>query len=608
VKLPRIGGLLVLLAAANMLYQVCVAFLKWDLPFPGAGEFLFGLFWRWQIVGLDQALINFPYIRLLLLLLIPIGIIGLLGKRIALPGQVLLFIMSCSLYISHLLQAVSIGELIIYPGSNGPLLESLHLLLFYGCLALLVWRIPERPQPEVSRREYLRWILFGFSGRISRKTCWVYFTLLPLALIGISLLLAQLIPTYGSSADEFFSRLTIIQIHVSVLMFWPSLALYAKRCHDRNRSGWFQLLAYIPLINFYFWVEIFCLRGTHGRNRFGLDPLLPEDAQDVAVDDVDHMTEQQQDRAELRQALSPTWNVGRGSLFLYRLGGFALLIGFFMQIYGAAKMLYYSKDAWPKVLGVIFFGPVGHQLYDSVLYLVFGLPGMGIIWLLVLPLTIMAIRGKKIWTPGLLLLLVILLPMYVGHLCGLMKWGEVILTQEIRFLAQLLLPEGLFMIQTLGLVLILGNFTAAKHANDSLGRSDRLRWLLFSIEGRVIRLQHCLGLLTLFVLLFVGSLTVALFFSQNAGLRSGMYSEGFAIAVLAAHLLLFVLWPLIALRTKRCHDRNRSGWYQLISLIPLVNIYYSIEMLFFKGTDGMNRFGEDPQIQKVCEEFLVERK
>jgi uncharacterized membrane protein YhaH (DUF805 family) len=44
---------------------------------------------------------------------------------------------------------------------------------------------------------------------------------------------------------------------------------------------------------------------------------------------------------------------------------------------------------------------------------------------------------------------------------------------------------------------------------------------------------------------------------------------------------------------RRLHDGNRSGWWQLIAftvigLIPL--IYWLIK----KGTEGPNRFGEDP--------------
>ena len=67
----------------------------------------------------------------------------------------------------------------------------------------------------------------------------------------------------------------------------------------------------------------------------------------------------------------------------------------------------------------------------------------------------------------------------------------------------------------------------------------------------------------------------------------GFWSS-YAIAV------LFVIWPAMALGVKRCHDRDRSGWFMLVSLIPIVSIWYLVEIGFLKGTDGPNRYGEDP--------------
>lgn len=60
----------------------------------------------------------------------------------------------------------------------------------------------------------------------------------------------------------------------------------------------------------------------------------------------------------------------------------------------------------------------------------------------------------------------------------------------------------------------------------------------------------------------------------------------------AAHLLL--LWPSLALGVKRCHDRGRSGWFLLLMLVPLLNLWPVIELAFLRGTTGENRFGPDP--------------
>src|SRR5690606_13808528 len=64
-------------------------------------------------------------------------------------------------------------------------------------------------------------------------------------------------------------------------------------------------------------------------------------------------------------------------------------------------------------------------------------------------------------------------------------------------------------------------------------------------------------------------------------------------------ILGFVVWlavivPSIAVSVRRLHDIDRTGWWVLINLIPLIGL---IILLFFfvqRGTPGDNRFGPDP--------------
>ena len=70
---------------------------------------------------------------------------------------------------------------------------------------------------------------------------------------------------------------------------------------------------------------------------------------------------------------------------------------------------------------------------------------------------------------------------------------------------------------------------------------------------------------------------------------STSFARNLAIAVGIA-----CLWPHLALAFKRIHDRNHSGWFLLIFLIPIVGpLWLLIEVWFLKGTVGVNRFGED---------------
>ena len=56
-----------------------------------------------------------------------------------------------------------------------------------------------------------------------------------------------------------------------------------------------------------------------------------------------------------------------------------------------------------------------------------------------------------------------------------------------------------------------------------------------------------------------------------------------------------LIYPSVAIGIKRFHDRAKSGWWVLISLVPIIGgLWYLIECGFLKGTDGQNEYGADP--------------
>ncbi len=56
---------------------------------------------------------------------------------------------------------------------------------------------------------------------------------------------------------------------VSLALFLPSIAAGVRRLHDTDRSGWWYLLIFVPLIGFIVLIVFWCQKGTPGRNRFG---------------------------------------------------------------------------------------------------------------------------------------------------------------------------------------------------------------------------------------------------------------------------------------------------------------------------------------------------
>jgi uncharacterized membrane protein YhaH (DUF805 family) len=57
---------------------------------------------------------------------------------------------------------------------------------------------------------------------------------------------------------------------------------------------------------------------------------------------------------------------------------------------------------------------------------------------------------------------------------------------------------------------------------------------------------------------------------------------------------LAVLIPSIAVAVRRLHDTNRSGWWVLISLIPLVGSIILIVLLALPGEPRPNAYGGVP--------------
>jgi uncharacterized membrane protein YhaH (DUF805 family) len=52
----------------------------------------------------------------------------------------------------------------------------------------------------------------------------------------------------------------------------PSIAVAVRRLHDIDRSGWFLLLGFIPLVGVVILIIWACQAGTPGPNRFGPEP------------------------------------------------------------------------------------------------------------------------------------------------------------------------------------------------------------------------------------------------------------------------------------------------------------------------------------------------
>jgi uncharacterized membrane protein YhaH (DUF805 family) len=70
------------------------------------------------------------------------------------------------------------------------------------------------------------------------------------------------------------------------------------------------------------------------------------------------------------------------------------------------------------------------------------------------------------------------------------------------------------------------------------------------------------------------------------------YAIGYPVTYFIFSLAIFL--PGLAVGIRRLHDLDRSGWWILLSLIPLVGAIIVIVWFCSQGTQGANRFGQDP--------------
>lgn len=118
----------------------------------------------------------------------------------------------------------------------------------------------------------MKHVLFSFKGRISRKQFWLGTLAM---MVEFAILFALMAMTFNTETYTPTTASLAITAVMFILAIWQGTALYVKRFHDRNKSGWWMLVGLIPLIGS-FWLIIECgfLSGTQDSNRFGANPKL----------------------------------------------------------------------------------------------------------------------------------------------------------------------------------------------------------------------------------------------------------------------------------------------------------------------------------------------
>ncbi len=221
-----------------------------------------------------------------------------LGLLILLGGAV-----RTSLFLLGMVYVSLTWGLVLIKQDDGVSWLGVHMIL----IVMALW-LSEYNRFCFPKLDNITSLMFSFKGRVNLAKFWGY--MIPMYVIYACLLLLAVTP---SRLESHILTLPLVISHIltlpaaiyTLVMFYPTLVVSIKRCHDRGRSGWFVLMQYAPsllipicfkmlyrssgssgleqifgialaIIGVFFttwyFIDIYLLPGKKGANEYGADP------------------------------------------------------------------------------------------------------------------------------------------------------------------------------------------------------------------------------------------------------------------------------------------------------------------------------------------------
>lgn len=90
------------------------------------------------------------------------------------------------------------------------------------------------------------------------------------------------------------------------------------------------------------------------------------------------------------------------------------------------------------------------------------------------------------------------------------------------------------------------------------------------------------------------SLVLGIFAAVLAGVGLGETAAMGVVILLSVGCYIAMLVVYVIFMIQRLHDLNKSGWMSLLVLIPIVNFFFGLYLIFAPGTRGPNNYGLAP--------------
>lgn len=119
----------------------------------------------------------------------------------------------------------------------------------------------------------------------------------------------------------------------------------------------------------------------------------------------------------------------------------------------------------------------------------------------------------------------------------------------------------------------------------------------FSPGGRFGRLSYLAWGMLMAIPLWVA----AVFLGIAAGVSGAGAPEAMSFSMIALQLLYMI--PMVIFAIRRLHDFDASGWWAVLSIVPLANVVLGLVLLLRRGNEGANRFAP-PRLTRGWERVL----
>jgi uncharacterized membrane protein YhaH (DUF805 family) len=122
---------------------------------------------------------------------------------------------------------------------------------------------------------------------------------------------------------------------------------------------------------------------------------------------------------------------------------------------------------------------------------------------------------------------------------------------------------------------------------------------ILSVKGRIGRLRYLayswgITFVLMIVMGIAAAVLIPMYAKRNAEPGMGLGWQLNLILILVAAGYLLIMAVIVIMAKRRFNDLDKSGWYTLLFIVPIVNIFAALYALVWPGTKGSNNYGPQP--------------